>query len=169
MKKENSHEIGRRTVMKHKIARTGLTVVFAVAMMAGLASPAHADNHSCSLAGAAGTYGVSDSGTVIGIGPRAAVAQLTLDAAGNIKGAVTASLNGSVSNTTLSGTYAINPDCTGTTTFGEYDSSGNLLLSATVALVWDADMREFRFLFTSAVLPNGTALATVINGDARKK
>jgi len=154
--------------MKHNIARTGLALVFTIAM-AGMSSPAHADDHSCSLAGAAGTYGVSDGGTVIGIGPRAAVAQLTLDAAGNIKGKVTASLNGNVSNTALSGTYTINPDCTGTTTFGEYDSSGNLLISATVALVWDADMREFRFLFTSAVLPNGTALATVINGDARKE
>jgi hypothetical protein len=152
--------------MKRKIAQTTVAALFAVALMA---APVHADDQSCSLTRAAGTYGVSDSGTIVGIGPRAAVAQLTLDAEGNIKGKVTASLNGSISKTTLSGTYTVKPSCTGTTTFGEYDSSGNLLLSATVALVWDADMREFRFLFTSAVLPNGTALATVINGDARKE
>jgi hypothetical protein len=123
---------------------------------------------SCSLARAAGSYGVSDSGTVIGIGPRAAVALLKLDGAGKIKGSVTASLKGSVSNSTLSGTYTVNRDCTGTTTFGQYDESGNLLLTATVALVWDDNMRQFRFLFTSAVLPDGTSLPTAINGDARK-
>jgi hypothetical protein len=155
--------------MKNKIAQTALVVLFAVGLIVNVASPAYADDHSCSLARAAGTYGVSDSGTVIGIGPRAAVALLTLDGAGNITGSVTASLNGSVSTGTLSGTYTVNSECTGSTTFEEYDSSGNLDISATVALVWDADMREFRFLFTSATLPNGTALATVINGDARKR
>jgi hypothetical protein len=150
--------------------QTALAVLFAIGVIANLASPAYADDdHSCSLARAAGAYGVSDSGTVIGVGPRAAVALLTLDAAGNIRGTVTASLNGTVSNSTLSGTYSVSRDCTGTTTFGEYDSAGSLLITATVALVWDSDMREFRFLFTSAVLPNGTALATVINGDARKQ
>jgi hypothetical protein len=133
-----------------------------------VAAPAQAGDAACSLARAAGSYGVSDSGTVVGIGPRAAVALLTLDAAGNIKGKVTASLNGSVTDSTLSGTYTVNPDCTGTTSFGEFDQSGNLLITATVALVWDAKVREFRFLFTSAVLPDGTPLQTVINGDARK-
>jgi hypothetical protein len=73
---------------------------------------AHAEDHQYSLACAAGSYGVSESGTVIGIGPRAAVALLTLDAAG-INGKVTASLNGSVSKSMLSGSYTVNPDCTG--------------------------------------------------------
>ena len=154
--------------MKHKTVRTTLTGLFAAVLIAGLGLPAYAKDHACSLAGAAGTYGVSDSGTIIGIGPRAAVALLTLDEAGSISGTVTASLNGTVSTGTLSGTYAVNSDCTGSTTFGEYDQSGNLLITATVALVWDADMQEFRFLFTSAVLPNSTSLSTVINGDARK-
>jgi hypothetical protein len=63
----------------------------------------------------------------------------------------------------------VSPDCSGTVVFGEYDPSGNLLVTATVALVWDDDMREFRFLFTSAALPDGTPLGTVISGDARKK
>jgi len=155
--------------MKDEFARIGFAMVLAVAVMVGMAMPVHADEQSCSLTGAAGTYGVSDSGTIIGIGPRAAVALLTLDAEGNIKGKVTASLNGSVTKTTLSGTYTVKPNCTGTTTFSEYSPTGDLLLTATVALVWDADMRELRFLFTSAVLPDGTSLATVINGDGRKE
>jgi len=154
--------------MKYQVAGTSLASFFAIALIVIAAATAQAGDTACSLARAAGTYGVSDSGTVVGIGPRAAVALLTLDAAGNIKGKVTASLNGSVTHSTLSGTFTVNPDCTGTTSFGEFDQSGNLLITATVDLVWDANMREFRFLFTSVVLPDGTSLATVINGDARK-
>jgi hypothetical protein len=123
---------------------------------------------SCSLARAAGKYAFSDSGTVIGVGPRAADAILTLDAAGNFSGPVTASLNGSVSRSTLSGTYTVNPDCTGAANFSEFDLSGNLLITATADFFWDNNMREIRFIFTSAVLANRTPLATVINGDARK-
>jgi hypothetical protein len=154
--------------MKRNIVPTTSVIVFVATLVLGAAAPAQAGDAACSFARAAGTYGVSDSGTVVGIGPRAAVALLTLDAAGNIKGKVTASLNGSVTHTTLSGTYTVNPDCTGTTSFGEFDQSGNLLITATVDLVWDANMREFRFIFTSTVLPDGTPLETVINGDARK-
>jgi hypothetical protein len=154
--------------MKHKIVGTVLTGLFAVALMPSMAATAQSQDDSCSVTRAAGTYAVSDSGTIVGIGPRAAVALLTLDAEGSIKGNVTASLNGSVTTGTLSGTYTVSPDCTGTTTFSEYDQSGNLLITATVALVWDADMSEFRFLFTSVELPNGTSLTTVINGDAKK-
>jgi len=155
--------------MKYKIARTGLAVIVAVTLIASMATADQADDHKCSLSGAAGTYGISDSGTIIGVGPRAAVALLTLDSAGNISGPVTSSLNGSVSSGTLSGTYTVNRHCTGSTSFSEYDPSGNLLVTATVALIWDADMREFRFLFTSATLPNGTSLSTVINGSGRKQ
>jgi hypothetical protein len=154
--------------MKYKFARTALASIFAVALVVSMAEPAHAGGPPCSLARAAGTYGVSDSGTVVGVGPRATVALLTFEAAGNVKAKVTASLNGSVTKSTLSGTYTVNPDCTGTATFSEFDQSGNLVLTATVDAVWDDNMREARFIFTSVVLADGTPLATVISGDGRK-
>jgi len=72
--------------MKNKFARTGLASIFAAALMQSMAATAQAEGVSCSVAGAAGTYGVSDSGTIVHIGPRAAVALVTLDAEGNIKG-----------------------------------------------------------------------------------
>jgi len=125
-------------------------------------------NPACSLARAAGKYGVSDSGTVDGIGPRVGIGLVTLDAAGNLKGTVTASLNGTVTESTASGTYTVNPDCTGVATFSEFDASGNLLLTATESAVWDDNMRELRFIFTSAKLPDGTPLAAVVSGNARK-
>jgi hypothetical protein len=117
---------------------------------------------------AAGRYGFSDSGTIVGIGQRAAVGTLTFDSAGNVTGTVTASLGGSVSTTNLSGTYSVTSDCSGTTEFAESDDSGNLILTATVQIVWDDNMREARFLFTSVKLANGIPLAPVVNGDARK-
>jgi hypothetical protein len=147
------------------VRRTLVNLSFAV-VLTTLLPTAH--GQSCSPARVAGTYGVADSGAVVGVGPRVAIAIVTLDTAGNINGKVTASLAGSVTHTTLSGTYAVNPDCTGTTSFGEYDLSGNLILKVTLDLVWDDNMRQFRFIFTSVTLANGTSLQTVINGDARK-
>ena len=154
--------------MKHHIAPVTLMIVLVATFALSMPALAQAGDSACSFARAAGTYGVSDSGTVIGIGPRAALALLTLDTAGNINGKVTSSLNGNVTKGTLSGTYTVNPDCTGTTTFGEFDASGNPIVTATVDLVWDANMREFRFIFDSAALVNGPSLFTVINGEARK-
>jgi hypothetical protein len=152
--------------MKRRIATGMLVTVFAVGLVVSVPARAQVGSSACSLARAAGTYGVSDSGTVIGVGPRAAVGLLALDAAGNIKATVTVNLNGGVTESTLSGTYQVNANCTGTTTFTELGPSGTI--TAEVALVWDANMQELRFLFTSVVLPDGTQLITVINGSARK-
>jgi len=157
----------KRPILKHNISPTALVIVFAVTIVTSMAGTAQARN-ACSFERAAGTYATSDSGTVVGIGPRSAVSQLTLDAAGNISGPVTASLNGAVTHVTLSGTYTVTPDCTGTASFSEKDQSENPVLTATVDLFWDDNMREVRFIFTSVVLANGPSLATVISGDGRK-
>jgi hypothetical protein len=153
--------------MKHNIVPTTLLILLATFGLS-VAAKAQTRDARCSLARAAGTYGVSDGGTIIGIGPRAAVGLVTLDAAGNIKGKVTASVNGSITHSTVSGTYTVNADCTGTDTFSEFDLSGNLILTATEDVVFDDNMREVRFLFISAALADGTSLAAVINGQARK-
>lgn len=156
--------------MKLNIRRhtaVSFVIVFAATILMSMAASAE-DGVACSFARAAGKYGTSDSGTVVGIGPRAADALLTLDTAGKIGGPVTASLNGIVTHSTLSGTYTVNRDCTGMATFSEFDLAGNLLLTATVDFVWVDNMRQILFIFTSATLANGTPLGTVINGTARK-
>jgi hypothetical protein len=122
----------------------------------------------CSLARAAGSYGVSDSGTIVGIGPIAIVSLATLDAGGTISGKSTLSENGDIGQRTLSGTYTVNRDCTGTVTFGEFDQSGNLLITLTADLVWDDNMSQFRFIVTSVVVPSGPSIPTVLSGDGRK-
>jgi hypothetical protein len=48
----------RRTLMKNKVAPTGLVSIFAAALMQSIAATAQAEDDSCSLARAAGTYGV---------------------------------------------------------------------------------------------------------------
>ena len=153
--------------MKPNIVRRMLVNLSFAVVLAALLPTAHGS--SCSLDRAAGTYAASTSGTVVGVGPRASQGIFTLDASGNLlNGKATASLNGSIAHETFSGTYTVNPDCTGTLAIDVFDLSGNPLFTATLDLAWDDNMRELRLIYTSAVEPNGAALETVINGDARK-
>lgn len=155
--------------MKHNIASTMLVIVFAVTLVATVPATAQAEDAACSVAGAAGKYGFSDSGTVVGIGPRVATGIFTLDVAGNLlNGKATSSLNGTIADEVFSGTYTVNSNCTGTLAVTVRDPSGNLLLTITADTAWDDNMRELRIIFTSAKLPSGTALLTVINGNGRK-
>ncbi len=156
--------------MKRTIAPTTLVIVFVAMLVLSMAATAQAESSACSLARAAGTYGFTDNGTVVGVGPRIAVGIFTLDAAGNVKnGKATSSLNGTVTAETFSGTYTVNSDCTGTFNNVQLrDLSGNLLLTITADLTWDDNMRELRAIFTSATLPDGTSLLTVISADGRK-
>jgi hypothetical protein len=153
--------------MKH---RNGLTLLagFLFAVVALSAAPM-AQVGQCSLAGVAGKWGVTTSGTVVGIGPRASLGIVTLDASENLlNGKATASLNGSVTDETFSGTYTVNSDCTGKLAIDIFDLSGNKILTAMLDLAFDDNVRELRAIFTSAVLPNVTPLATVITVDAKK-
>src|SRR5215471_2396805 len=98
--------------MKKKIAQTALAVLFAIGVIASVAAPAHAWDHPCSLAGAAGNWSLTDQGTVVGVGPRTAVGTFTLDGAGDLTNGVgTSSLNGSIAEETFSGTYTVNSNC----------------------------------------------------------
>jgi hypothetical protein len=157
--------------MKHKIARTAFVVIFAAAVVASMAVPAQADDHhhQCSLAGAAGNWGFTDNGTVLGVGPRTAVGILTLDAAGNVlNGKATSSLNGSIADETFSGNYTVNSDCTGTLAVTIF-VGGVPAYDVTLYIAFDDDMRALRGLFTSVVVePSGTMLSTVIALDGRR-
>jgi hypothetical protein len=62
----------------------------------------------------------------------------------------------------------VNPDCTGKLAIQIFDLSGNKILTATLDLVFDNNVRELRGMFTSAVLPNGTPLGTVITVQGKR-
>ena len=158
--------------MKCKIVQT----TFLVATLLGTL-PAFAlenDDRTCSSAGVAGLWGYSETGTLYlsptGIAvPYSSVGEYTLDAYGNLSGARTASVGGTIQHATIKGTATVNPDCTGTLTLGFYDQSGNLASTAVKFLVYVDNAREARAIITSVALANGTALSAVLITDAKKQ
>lgn len=152
--------------MKGNIGRLTIAILSFAVLLAGVMPAAHAA--TCSTARAAGTYGFATSGTVVGIGPRVSAGIVTLDAAGNVNGKATSSLNGAIADEVFSGTYTVNSDCTTRLAANIFDLSGKLLLTITENGAWDDNMREIRGIFTSATLPDGTPLLTVISLEARK-
>jgi hypothetical protein len=157
-----------RTPMKRNIARRTLLILSIATLCMTMAATARAGG-SCSLALATGNWAFSNSGTVIGVGPRVAEGILTLDAAGKVRnGKFSQSLNGIITRGTFTGAYTVNSDCTGALSFDVFDQSGTELFTGTADIAFDDNMRQFRHIFTSAALPDGTPLATAIVGDARK-
>jgi hypothetical protein len=69
---------------------------------------------SCALASFQGAFGYTFTGlTGFNALPFASVGRLVADGQGNLSGAETDSSNGDIFQRTYSGTYKVNPDCTG--------------------------------------------------------
>ena len=98
--------------MTRRVVILGLAaIMFAVAPQALKAADA-----LCPLGNATlnGTYVLHGEGTIVGVGPLAIVGWLTHDGKGNVvKGSMTASVNGTISMFTVSATYTVNSDCSG--------------------------------------------------------
>ncbi len=140
--------------MKRNVFFAKLVVIVFVALVS-LAPAAQA--RSCSLHGVSGRYGYTISGTIPTLGAVAAVGHISLGAEGNVTGAQTASFNGAIVKETLSGTYSVNADCTGTATINVFHS-GVLVRTSSFDVVWDNFQRELRAIF----LTPGTVLT--VNG-----
>lgn len=153
--------------MKNNNARI-FAAVIAIGMIASLVAPIHA-NAACSMAASAGNWSMTDNGTVVGVGPRIAVGVFKLDGRGNLTDGVAASsLNGNVASETFTGTYTLNPDCSGSAS-AKIFSGGQEILELTAFIAFDDNMKELRMLFTSITTPDGTPLPSVINLQARKQ
>lgn len=139
-----------------KLKWTQITIGFALLAVLGIAVPA-ANARSCSLSGVAGTYGYTTNGSIPALGAVAGMGHITLDSSGNATGAQTVSFNGAIVPETLSGTYSVNADCTGTATINVYHG-GVLARTTNLNLVYVNEQREFRAIFLSA----GTVLT--VNG-----
>ncbi len=98
------------------IVRTFASGAFAVLVL-GLAPMANAQ---CSVAALTGSFVRIDTGFVTSppafAGPLAGVHLMTFDGNGSLTTSGFSSLNGNVSKPTSTGTYKVNPDCTGTYT-----------------------------------------------------
>jgi hypothetical protein len=124
----------------------------------------------CSLSGTAGTYALTLTGTVIlptGPVPIAAVVRATLDAAGGVTGTESRNVGGGFADETLSGTYTVNPDCTGTAAIQFYES-GQLVRTSILSLIFDNNQREVRMVQKSLQLPSGAFLPIVATVEGRR-
>lgn len=77
---------------------------------------------SCSNASVKGSYGVISTGLNGSLQPATSVDQITVDGAGHISGTSTKSIDGSIVDYTLTGSYSITANCTGTATFTNQDN-----------------------------------------------
>ena len=71
------------------------------------------------IASLRGNYGFQINGNIVGLGPIGGIAWITYDGAGNFTQTDNVNINGGgipVLNRPGSGTYIVNPDCTGTQT-----------------------------------------------------
>lgn len=98
--------------MKHNIGTT-LAIAAVAALALGIAPAAKADNKGCSNATLKGTFVHAASGFEAA-GPLAGVGTDTFDGNGGVTTTATISINGNIFPVTATGTYKVNPDCTGT-------------------------------------------------------
>jgi hypothetical protein len=122
------------------------------------------------MAGRAGDYGYTWTGTMFVPGPVsvAAVGRVSFDDAGNMWGRQTVSRGGTITEFTLKGTYTIERDCTGTITVEVYTLAGSLSSTATWATVSVNNMEEAFATMTSMVAANGTVIPVAIASEAKK-
>ena len=105
--------------MKQTASRT-LVFFFATAFVLSIAPGVQAEDKGCSNATLRGTFaytvtGVTSAPPPFG-GPIAGVGKQTLDGNGHVSGTQTVSVNGNILRQTYTGTYTVNPDCTGSIT-----------------------------------------------------
>jgi hypothetical protein len=141
--------------MKHNNKAKALTVaaVFALEVAAGPA--AKAADRGCSNATLRGSYTDQDTGTIVGVGPFAGVNVDSFDGKGHLTVSGMFSVNGNVSPGVETGTYTVNPDCTGSYTV---EGAG---LNIHAFFVIDQGGNELQIVITDP--------GTVINCVARKQ
>jgi hypothetical protein len=155
--------------MKRNIAHTTLTIISVVTLCMGLVPAMQAADH-CSNAKAAGTWGLTLTGTLIlptGPVPGAAVARVRIDADGNTSGTEARNVGGGFANETLTGSSTVNSDCTATVTASVYES-GVLVRTVVLAAVFVDDSNKVRMVQESLTLPDGTTIPVVITVDGNK-
>lgn len=128
-----------------------------LAFLVGITPTAQA--RSCSLTGVAGKYGYTTSGSIPTLGPFAAVGTVTLEPSGNFAGTQMTSINGALVAETVSGSYTVNADCTGTAIVNVFHG-GVLARTTNLNVVFDNNQRELRAIFLTA--------GTVLTIDGRK-
>jgi hypothetical protein len=129
-----------------------LMVTAITALALGIASTAYADDKGCSNATIGGTFAYTSTGSIAAppeiAGPFAEVGTQTFDGQGATTASVTLSQNGNILPVTVTGTYIVNPDCTGTMTL----QVSPIDVTVHVSFVIDDSGNEFQAIETDAGL-----------------
>src|SRR5438876_11522203 len=126
---------------------------------------------ACTSATAAGTFGFTTTGTLIlptGPAPVAAVGVVSFDLNGNTTGSQDRSVGGAFAHETITGTLAVNRDCTISLLANVFDSSGTLVRTAKIDGVLVNNGKQIRAIFESVVLANGISLPSVLIIEANR-
>jgi len=130
------------------IAKT-FTIAAIAALAVCIAPTASAQNLGCSNASLNGTYAYTGSGTIVTpaalAGPFAEVGTQTFDGQGHTTATATASQGGTILQFTITGTYTVNPNCTGTLTL----QVAPIGITVPVSIVIDNNWNEFQAIETS--------------------
>ena len=126
----------------------------------------------CSTETVAGNWGVTLSGTLIlptGSVPAAGIARGSFDSQGNITPGATEARNvgGGFANETLTGSWTVNPDCTGTLTVHAYES-GVLVRTSVLSIVFVDNLNKALMVQESLTLPDGTVVPAVITAEGER-
>ena len=120
--------------MKRNTVAKTFTMAAVIALALGMSATAKADDKGCSNATLRGTYAYTSTGSITTppdlAGPIAEVGTQTFDGKGATTTTFTASGNGNIFQTTFTGTYTVNPDCTGTinlTALGPVPPAGTIV------------------------------------------
>jgi hypothetical protein len=110
----------KEMIMKPSTIAKTFAIAAVTALALGLAPAAKADDKGCSNATLIGTFGFTSSGFITAppavAGPFAGVGTQAFDGNGTTTATATQSQNGNIRQVTITGTYTVNPDCTGTLT-----------------------------------------------------
>jgi hypothetical protein len=155
--------------MKRSIARTTLAILSFAMLLAVLTPAAHATN--CSTATVAGDWGFTLTGTLLlptGPVPAAAVGRVSVDNRGNGVGTEARNVGGQYADETLTATWTVNSDCTGTL-YAKIYENGQLARISVTTITFDDNSSEFRMVQKSLTLPDGTDLPVVITIEGKKR
>jgi hypothetical protein len=109
----------KEMAMKSVTIARAFTIAAFVAVALGVAPTANASNKGCSNATLKGTYADKDNGFIMNTAPTpaslfAGVNLDTFDGKGTISATGFSTIDGNGGSQTETGTYTVNPDCTGT-------------------------------------------------------
>jgi hypothetical protein len=136
------------TVTKTVTSRTSkvllwLTPVLVLLFSGGGVKPAAAKRDRCDNGSISGSYGYTVNGTNLGVGLVAAVGRVTSDGKGNLAATDTISAAGTILRRTITGSYSVNADCTGSGQFTD-----NFGLTVHLDFVITSGTDEFQFIQT---------------------